>query len=159
VLIRCNRHLKTWAPRASWEQISKNPVIFIKKGTQEEPRGTRPLPASDDPHDLANRLVGFIGMYTMLRRLAQLLKVAENDHFCCGVVPDTESASKNNIVLFFLIDKTLNKRCPFFPILCWGGLEAIGSSGTRCIDDVWVTRHHSVPKHPKFWKTIKNPWS
>ena len=33
------------------------------------------------------------------------------------------------------------------------------SSGTICIDAVWMTRHHSVPKHPEFWKTIKTSWS
>ena len=36
--------------------------------------------------------------YPMLQRLAELQIGAENDHFCCGVVLDTESAFKINIL-------------------------------------------------------------
>ena len=48
-------------------------------------------------------------------------------------------------------------RCMDFRI--YGVYSGSRSSETMRIDDVWVTHHHSVPKHPGFWKMIKISWS
>ena len=61
-------------------------LLFHKKnGNLKETYGNRGLNRVWSHQSAPNRLAMDIGMYPMLRRLAQLQKVAENDHFYCGV--------------------------------------------------------------------------
>ena len=72
---------------------------FIKKGDRET-GGDRGLRTSGDVYDVRNRSGVLIRVSPMLRGLAQLQKVAENDHFCCGVAPTPFQLTVSHMIGF-----------------------------------------------------------
>ena len=62
-------------------------VIIKKNAASSESGDIERLWVSGDLYDVPNRFGVVTDINPMLRGLAQLQKVAENDHFCCGVAP------------------------------------------------------------------------